>query len=210
MKRAVRTVAAAVLAVLLAAPAARSLMKPGQKFLPFALKGVDGREYALTLEAGRLTLAVTEIVDGKAQTVKSRPAALLIDFWATWCIPCREGMPTMEKLHEKFKPAPGQSEGGLRVLSVAMDNPGSKKVKILYDMSKVTYPMLYDPTPGNAGDGLLHSPLEMKGPYDAVSLPVVYLIDASGTIVHVHQGFKVQEAAGFEEAVMKALAGAKT
>ena len=209
MRRAARTVAAAILFVLLAAPAAHSLMKPGQKFLPFALKGVDGREYALTLEGGRLTLAVTETVDGRARTVKSHPAAVLLDFWATWCIPCREGMPTMEKLHEKYRPAPDQAEGGLRLFSVAMDNPGSKKVKILYDLSKVTYPMLYDPTPGSAADGLLHSPLEMKGPYDAVSLPVVYLIDASGTIVHLHQGFKLQEAAGFEEAVKRALAGAK-
>lgn len=202
-------IAVAALAVLLAAPAASALMKPGQRFLPFALKGVDGKEYAVTLEDGRLTLAVTETVDGKPRTVKSHPAAVLIDFWATWCIPCREGMPTMQRLHEKYKPGPDQDQGGLRLLSVAMDNPGSKKVKILYDLSKVTYPMLYDPTPGRPSDGLLHSPLEMKAPYDAVSLPVVYLIDAAGTIVHVHQGFKVQEAAGFEEAVKRALAGAK-
>ncbi|HYA48229.1 MAG TPA: TlpA disulfide reductase family protein [Burkholderiales bacterium] len=201
--------AAAALAVLLAAPAASPLMKPGQKFAPFALKGVDGKEYVVTLEGGRLTVLVTETVDGKPRTVRSHPAAVLIDFWATWCIPCREGMPTMEKLHQKYRPGPDQSEGGLRLLSVAMDNPGSKKVKILYDLSKVTYPMLYDPTESSPSDGLLHSPLEMKAPYDAVSLPVVYLIDATGTIVHVHQGFKVQEAAGFEEAVKRALAGAK-
>jgi thiol-disulfide isomerase/thioredoxin len=202
-------IAAAALGVLLAVPTAPALMKPGQKFLPFVLKGVDGKEYAVTLEDGRLTLTVTETVDGKPRTVKSHPAAVLIDFWATWCIPCREGMPTMERLHEKYKPGPDQDQGGLRLLSVAMDNPGSKKVKILYDLSRVTYPMLYDPTPGNPSDGLIHSPLQMKAPYDAISLPVVYLIDAKGTIVHVHQGFKVQEAAAFEEAVKKALAGAK-
>ena len=203
-------VAAAVMAAFLAAPAASALMKPGQKFLPFALKGVDGKDYTVSLEAGRLTVVVTGTVDGKPRSRKSHPDAVLIDFWATWCIPCREGMPTMQHLHEKYGPRPDQERGGLRLFSVAMDNPGSKKVKILYDLSKVTYPMLYDPTPANGSDGLLHSPLEMKAPYDAVSLPVVYLIDATGTIVHVHQGFKPQEAAGFEEAVKKALAGAKS
>jgi len=202
-------IAAAILAFVASAPPASALMKPGQKFLPFVLKGLDGKEYAVLLEAGRLTLVVTETVDGKPLSRKSHPDAVLIDFWATWCIPCREGMPTMQRLHEKYKPAPDQDKGGLRLFSIAMDNPGSRKVKILYDLSKVTYPMLYDPAPASPSDSLLHSPLEMKGPYDAVSLPVVYLIDAAGTIVHVHQGFKVQEAAGFEEAVKKALAGGK-
>ena len=185
-------------------------MKTGQTFLPFVLKGVDGREYAVTTEAGRLTLVITDMVDGKPRSLKSHPAAVLIDFWATWCIPCREGMPTMQRLHEKYGPKPDQDTGGLRLLSIAMDNPGSKKVKILYDLSKVTYPMLYDPTAAVPSDGLLHSPLEMKAPYDAVSLPVVYLIDSRGTIVHVHQGFKLQEAAAFEAVVVKVLAGART
>ena len=202
--------AAGLLAVLLAVTLASALMKPGQKFLPFALKGVDGKEYTVTLEDGRLTLVVAETAAGTVSAVKSHPGAVLIDFWATWCIPCREGMPTMQKLHEKYQPGPDQDEGGLRLLSIAMDDPGSKKVKIVYDKSKVTYPMLYDPATGRPGDGLLHSPLEMKAPYDAVSLPVVYLIDAKGNITHVHQGFKLEEAAAFEEAVKKALAGAKT
>jgi len=200
--------AAGLLAVLLAVTLASALMKPGQTFLPFALKGVDGKGYTVTLEDGRLTLAVTETAGGAVKSVKSHPGAVLIDFWATWCIPCREGMPTMQKLHERYRPGPDQEEGGLRLLSIAMDDPGSKKVKIVYDKSKVTYPMLYDPA-GCPGDGLLHSPQEMKAPYDAVSLPVVYLIDAKGTITHVHQGFKLEEAAAFEEAVKKALAGAK-
>jgi len=209
MKMPLRT-AAGSLAVLLAVTLASALMKPGQRFLPFALKGVDGKEYAVTLEDGRLTLVVSETAGGGVKAVKSRPGAVLIDFWASWCIPCREGMPTMQKLHEKYGPKPDQEEGGLRLLSIAMDEPGSKKVKIIYDKSKVTYPMLYDPAAGRPGDGLLHSPLEMKAPYDAVSLPVVYLIDAKGTITHVHQGFKLEEAAAFEEAVKKALAGAKS
>ncbi|MEN6312261.1 MAG: TlpA disulfide reductase family protein [Acidobacteriota bacterium] len=207
--RAAFVTAAAVLAFAASAPPASALMKQGQKFLPFALRGLDGKEYAVLLEAGRLTLVVTETVDGKPASRTSHPGAMLIDFWATWCIPCREGMPTMQRLHDKYKPAPNQDKGGLRLFSIAMDNPGSRKVKILYDLSKVTYPMLYDPTPAGPSDGLLHSPLDMKGPYDAVTLPVVYLIDAAGTIIHVHQGFKVQEAAGFEEAVKKALAGGK-
>lgn len=202
--------AAGLLAVLAAVTLASALMKPGQTFLPFALKGVDGREYTVTLETGRLTVIISETAGGAVKTVKSHPGAVLLDFWATWCIPCREGMPTMQKLHEKYGPGPGQDEGGLRLLSIAMDEPGSKKVKIIYDKSKVTYPMLYDPSEGRPGDGLLHSPQELKAPYDAVSLPVVYLIDAKGTVTHVHQGFKLEEAAAFEEAVKKALAGAKS
>jgi thiol-disulfide isomerase/thioredoxin len=201
---------AVALAFLLAGAAASALMKPGQKFLPFALKDTNDKEYTVRLEDGRLTVIITETAGGQTKVTKTHPAAVLIDFWATWCIPCREGMPTMQALHDKYKPADGQEKGGLRVFGIALDEQGSKKVKIVYDRSKVTYPMLYGATAGAPSDGLLHSPLDMKVPYDAQAIPVVYLIDATGTIVHVHQGFKKEDAAGFEEAVKKALAGGTT
>ncbi|MGZ7046067.1 MAG: TlpA family protein disulfide reductase [Candidatus Aminicenantales bacterium] len=202
-------IAAGCLAVLAAASTASALMKTGQKFLPFSLRNVDDKEYTVRMEDGRLTLTITATVDGKTQVRKTHPDAVLIDFWATWCVPCRAAMPYMQKLHEKYKPGDDQDQGGLRLFGIALDERGSKVVRPFYAKLKITYPMLADPTVGQPSDGILHTAQEMKIPYDAIAIPVVYLIDASGTIIHVHQGFKPEHMTELEEAVKKAMAGGK-
>jgi thiol-disulfide isomerase/thioredoxin len=200
-------IAAGLLAVILTASTASALMKPGDKFLPFSLKNIDGKEYSVIMEDGRLTLLVTETVNGESHVTKTHPAAVLIDFWATWCVPCRAAMPYMQRLHEKYKPAEDQESGGLRLFGIALDDEGSKVVRPFYEKLKITYPMLADATEGSASDGILHSAQDMKKPYDAQVIPVVYLIDAKGTIVHVHQGFKKEHIEELEEAVKEALGG---
>lgn len=201
-----RKVFIASAALLLAVGSAAALMKTGEKFLPFSLKNVDGAEYMVKLEDGRLTLVVKG-APGCPPEVKTHPAAVLIDFWATWCIPCRASMPTMQKLHEKYGAAAGQESGGLRLFGIALDAAGSKVVRPFYEKLKITYPMLSDPTAGAAGDGVLRTARDMKNTYDAQSIPLVYLIDAKGTIVHVHQGFTPEHMTELEAAVKAALAG---
>jgi peroxiredoxin len=202
-------IAAGLLVLILALTAASALLKPGQKFLPFSLKNIDGKEYTVKMEEGRLTLIVAATAGGTTQVQKTHPSAVLIDFWATWCVPCRAAMPYMQRLHEKFKPAEGQESGGLRLFGIALDERGSKVVRPFYEKLKITYPMLSDPTSGPASDGILHTAQDMKKPYDAIAIPVVYLINAEGTIVHVHQGFKQEHVVELEEAVKKCLAGGK-
>ena len=208
MKLAVR-IAACCLALVLVFAAAFALLKPGQDLLPFSLKNVDGREFTVKVDNGRLTLTVCEPAGSSSGAVTTYPGAVLVDFWATWCVPCRAAMPYMQKLYEKYKPADNQEKGGLRLLGIALDDRGSKVVRPFYEKLKITYPMLADPTAGAPGDGIFHSPQAMKVPYDAIAIPVVYLFDAKGKIVHVHQGFKPEHIAELEEAVKHALAGGK-
>ena len=209
MKQA-RRLAASLLAGLVICLPAGAVLQKGDAFFPFALKNYDGRSFTLTLEDGRLTLTSEETKDGETFLVKSHPAAVLLDFWATWCVPCRAAMPYMQQLHDKYKPAEGQETGGLRLFGVALDLKGSLVVKPFYAKLKYTYPMLSDPTAGTTGDGLVRTTKDMKAKYKVQDIPVVYLIDAKGTITHVHVGFKKQYITEIDAAVADLLkAGTK-
>jgi peroxiredoxin len=199
----------AVAVLLILCSTSFAILKPGAKFVPFSLKNVDGKDYTLTMEEGKLTLIVAEIVGGETKVVKSHPAVVLVDFWATWCIPCRKAMPHMQQLNETYKPAEGQAEGGLRVFGIALDEAGGKVVKPFYEKLKITYPLLADPPSAAAPAGVAGTAKDMKKRYEVQEIPVVYLIDSSGTIRHAHMGFKEEHIAELDTAVKALLGGEK-
>lgn len=208
MKALPRIAGAVAAVVLLISPSFASL-KTGTKFIPFSLKNVDGKDHTVTMEEGKLTLIVTETLAGETKVSKSHPAGVLVDFWATWCIPCRKAMPHMQQLNETYKPADGETQGGLRVYGIALDEAGSKVVKPFYQKLKITYPMLADPPSSPGPEGVVRTAKDMKKRYEVQGIPVVYLIDSSGTITHVHVGFKEEHIAELDKAVNALLAGGK-
>ncbi len=196
-----RTIAIGALLLLSVAVPSSAVLKPGDALIPFALKNVDGTEYAVVMENGRLTLLTTREVAGKPETVKTHPDAVLLDFWATWCVPCRASMPYMQKFHETYGAAEGRESGGLRLFGVAIDQRGALVVKPFYAKLKITYPMLCAPTEGPAGDGLVRTTKEMQSRYAVQEIPVVYVIDAKGKITHAHVGFKTEHVAELDAAI---------
>ncbi len=184
-----------------------AVLNPGDALIPFSLLDVHDRQYTVFLEDGRLALTISEMAAGETRTVKSYPDAVLVDFWATWCVPCRKAMPHLQSLFEKFGPAEGQEEGGLWVIGIALDDAGSKVVRPFYRKLKITYPILADSPKGGAAAGTLISAKEMKNRYRVQEIPVVYLIDARGRITHVHVGFKEEFVAELDHAVVGLVKG---
>ncbi|MEN6560517.1 MAG: TlpA disulfide reductase family protein [Acidobacteriota bacterium] len=205
MNTAVKTLAALAALLILVSPSF-AILKAGDKVVPFSLKNVDGKDYTVTVEDGRLTLTVAETAGGGTNVVKTHPAAVLIDFWATYCVPCRKAMPHMQKLHEDFRPAEGQAAGGLHVIGIALDEAGGKVVRPFYQKLKITYPLLADPPTAGPAAGVAATAKDMKKRYGIQEIPVVYLIDASGTITHAHVGATEAQMAELDAAV-KALVG---
>ena len=75
---------------------------------------------------------------GKTWTLKEqRGKVVVLNFWATWCPPCRKEMPDLETLYQQFK------EQGLVILAISDEDAG--KVKPFIAQQKVTYPILLDP-----------------------------------------------------------------
>jgi peroxiredoxin len=80
---------------------------------------------------------LTEL-SGKMWTLKElRGKVVLVNFWATWCPPCRKEMPDLETLYKQFK------DQGLVILAISDEDAG--KVKPFVAEQKVTYPILLDP-----------------------------------------------------------------
>ena len=77
-------------------------------------------------------------LDGSAWTLKElRGKVVVLNFWATWCPPCRKEMPDLETLYQQFK------DQGLVVLAISDED--AAKVKPFVAQQRVTYPILLDP-----------------------------------------------------------------
>lgn len=186
---------------------ASGVLKNGTQLQPFSLIGIDEITVTVTLEDGKLTVIREFEIDGKIQKEKSHPDVILLDFWATWCVPCRTAMPHMQKLHEKYQAKQGQDSGGLQLIGIALDTKGSKIVKPFYNKAKVTYPMLADPTEDSKEDGIIHTTQDMKAQYKVQGIPVVYLIDSQGIIKHAHVGFKEKDIQEIDHIIKELISG---
>jgi peroxiredoxin len=85
----------------------------------------------------KINFTLTDIT-GKAWTLKDlRGKVVLVNFWATWCPPCRKEMPDLEALYKRFK------DQGLVILSISDEDVN--KVRPFVAQMNVTYPVLLDP-----------------------------------------------------------------
>ena len=97
---------------------------------------------------------------------------LVLDFWATWCMPCIKAMPELEKLHQKYK------DRGLQVIGINEDaSRNQAKVKPFVEKLKVTFPILLD------RDNAYMDKLKVQ------ALPTTLLVAPDGEIVWRHSGF---------------------
>jgi peroxiredoxin len=98
--------------------------------------------------------------------------AIFLNFWATWCPPCRLEMPTMEKAYQVHK------SRGLEILAVSIDTGPKAAVKDFMLEFKLTFPALLDPD------------MEVMQLYRLFSIPATILIDKEGIIRHRELGYR--------------------
>jgi thiol-disulfide isomerase/thioredoxin len=96
---------------------------------------------------------------------------VMINFWATWCGPCRQEMPLLEQLHKKYKPM------GFTLLGVNVE-PDSSLAADWLKATPVTFPILFD------------TRSEVSKLYQVAGMPSTVIIDRKGNVRWLHRGYK--------------------
>ena len=130
-----------------------------------------------------------ERVDGKDQSIKLSSylgKVVYLDFWASWCVPCRETFPWMNQLQAKF------GKDGFEVVAVNIDTKKVDADKFLAQFP-AGFTVLFDPKRAVA------KTYELKG------LPTTFLIDRAGNLISTHLGFQKERTGEIEAHIAKAL-----
>ena len=117
----------------------------------FTLKNIDGRNYSLSSANGKV---------------------IILDFWATWCPPCRKEIPHFVELASKYK------RQGLEIIGISLDREGVGVVKSFAENNGINYPILM----GNE---------QVVAKYGGIrGIPTTFVIDRKGQIVEKAVGYR--------------------
>jgi peroxiredoxin len=154
---------AAAFALPLLAHSAFSAMAPSTSAPDFTLRTLGGPNLRLQEQRGQV---------------------VLVNFWATWCGPCRQEMPQLNKLYDKYRAA------GFVLLGINVDDNAGHASDVAQKLG-LRFPVLLD------------SDKAVSRLYDLSTMPTTVLIDREGRVRHVHNGYLT----GFEDLYDKEIRG---
>jgi len=99
-----------------------------------------------------------------------RGKIVVVDFWASWCVPCRRSFPWLNQIQSKYRDR-------VVVIGVNVDRNQADAAQFLRDVP-ATFPVIYDP------EG------ELAARYEVPGMPSSYIFDAQGNLVARHIGFR--------------------
>ena len=133
------------------------------------LLAVPAAEAATPAVAGDFALPARD--GGTVRLSQLRGQVVMINFWATWCGPCRQEMPLLEQLHAKYESL------GFTLLGVNVE-PDSAQAQDWLKRVPVTFPIVFD------------RDNKVSAQFGVEAMPSTVLIDREGRVRHVHRGYK--------------------
>jgi peroxiredoxin len=131
----------------------------------FTLRALDGPNLRLQEQRGRV---------------------VMVNFWATWCGPCRQEMPQLNKLYDKYKSA------GFVLLGVNVDDDARNAAGVAGKLG-VKFPVLLD------------TDKKVSQLYDLSTMPSTVIIDRDGKVRYVHRGYKDGYEGTYEQQIRQLL-----
>lgn len=111
---------------------------------------------------------------------------VILDFWASWCVPCRRSFPWLDEMQAKY------AAEGLVIIGVNLDNDNASATEFLAEFQP-DFKIVYD----------LDKDLARE--YDVVAMPTSYVINRDGSLRKRHLGFKVKLQSEYEAEIIAAL-----
>lgn len=143
---------------------------------------------AIALEIGRAAPSLSGLAnDGRMLSLDQfKGRVVYVDFWASWCAPCRAAIPALETLYQRY------GTRGFVVVGVNVDTE-RKSAQRMLDQLMPTFPIVFDP------DGKWPEAFGLR------DMPSSYLIDTTGVVRYVNTGYRERDAVRIEAAVKAAL-----
>ncbi len=138
-----------------------------------ALTGQAAPDFALKSSAG-----------SNMRLSEYRGDVVMINFWATWCGPCRQEMPLLDDLYSRYERV------GFKLLGVNIDDDSRRAMQMIEELG-VKFPVLFDEAK------------DVSRLYQVEAMPVTVLVDRSGVVRHVHHGYKP----GYEQKYLTEIRG---
>lgn len=135
----------------------------------FALFLLGGHGHAATVMPEFSEADITS--DGVVNSADLKGTVLLVNFWATWCPPCRQEIPSLITIHDRYK------DQGFSVIGISMDEGGRRLVSKFAEKLKINYPVII----GNAKIA--------RGFGGVMGIPVSFLVDREGNLIKRLDGY---------------------
>jgi len=128
--------------------------------------------------------------DGTISLENYRDKVVYVDFWASWCVPCKHSFPWLNQMQERY------GNNGLKVIAINLDKNKAHAAKFL-ERVPASFDIAYDPE-GSVAEA-----------YSLKVMPSSYLIDRQGNLIHAHKGFKSSDGSRMENMIIELLKASK-
>jgi len=137
---------------------------------------------AFTVGDGAPDFALKSAAGSNVRLSEMRGQVVMINFWASWCGPCRQEMPLLDQLQQRY------GKLGFVLLGVNVEQQQQTAQKFLKE-TPVRFPILWDS--GN----------DVSRLYDVKAMPTTVIIDRDGKVRHMHPGYKPGDEAKYSDII---------